>query len=218
MIRNPTIIQLLILLFSLFMMGCQSSKHEDKELGWYLSSAKGRDVWQKPELVIQKMGKIADKTVVDIGAGTGYFTFRLAFHAQKVIATDIDPKMVELMELFASHLPVHIQEKIDIRQVEPDHPGTIEGEADIYLLINTITYINHPVDYLTLIHQLLPEDGMVMIVDFKTLFLEVEAPPVHERIAHDIIVQWLVKAGFSKVEYDLDLLTNQYIILGWKNE
>ncbi|HMQ08587.1 MAG TPA: class I SAM-dependent methyltransferase [Saprospiraceae bacterium] len=218
MIRNLILIQLLIVLFSLFMVGCQSSKQEDKDLGWYLSSAKGRDVWQKPELVIQKMGALSDRTIVDIGAGTGYFTFRLAFHAQKVIATDIDPKMVELMELFAAQLPVHIHEKIDIRQVEPDHPGTQEGEANIYLIINTITYIKHPVDYLTHIHQLLPEEGMVMIVDFKTLFLEVDAPPIHERIAHEIIVQWLGEAGFSKIEYDLDLLANQYVVMGWKKE
>ena len=43
----------------------------------------GRIAWQKPELVMSKLGDLTDKVVADIGAGTGYFTFRLAPRAKK---------------------------------------------------------------------------------------------------------------------------------------
>ncbi|NJO92951.1 MAG: hypothetical protein HC831_31295 [Chloroflexia bacterium] len=37
-----------------------------------------REKWQKPDLVIDKLGDLSNKTIGDIGAGTGYFSFRLA--------------------------------------------------------------------------------------------------------------------------------------------
>ena len=60
----------------------------------------GRIVWQKPEEVVRLLGDISDKTIADIGAGSGYFTFRFALKAKKVIAIDIDPTMIKLMETF----------------------------------------------------------------------------------------------------------------------
>ena len=37
-----------------------------------------RDAWQMPERVIAALGLVTGQTVADIGAGTGYFTARLA--------------------------------------------------------------------------------------------------------------------------------------------
>ncbi|MBK7700753.1 MAG: hypothetical protein IPJ39_19500 [Saprospiraceae bacterium] len=42
----------------------------------------GRAIWQKPGLVIEKLGDISDKVIADIGAGTGYFSLRLAPRAK----------------------------------------------------------------------------------------------------------------------------------------
>ena len=49
-----------------------------------------RDAWQKPDQVIALLGDIKGKTVVDIGAGSGYFTFRLAEKGARVVAADVD--------------------------------------------------------------------------------------------------------------------------------
>ena len=44
---------------------------------------KDRGIWQKPNMVISLLGDLEDKTVADIGAGTGYFTFRIVPKAKK---------------------------------------------------------------------------------------------------------------------------------------
>ena len=56
-----------------------------------------RDEWQMPDRVIEALALRPGQTVADIGAGTGYFTVRLAKSAAapKVYAVDIEPSMIE---------------------------------------------------------------------------------------------------------------------------
>src|SRR5688572_30832437 len=56
-----------------------------------------RDAWQMPDRVISALGLRPGQVVADIGAGTGYFTVRLAKStaAPKVYAVDIEKSMVE---------------------------------------------------------------------------------------------------------------------------
>ena len=109
----------------------------------------GRSTWQKPNMVIDKLGDLSDKTVADIGAGTGYFTFRMAFKASKVIAVDIDPDMIALLESFRMNLPSEIQGKIETRLVSANDPMLKEDECDVVVIINTIAYISPLQPYLT---------------------------------------------------------------------
>jgi SAM-dependent methyltransferase len=59
-----------------------------------------RDAWQKPGLVLAALNLKDGQVVADIGAGTGYFTARLARAAArpKVYAADIEPEMVEYLK------------------------------------------------------------------------------------------------------------------------
>ena len=57
----------------------------------------GRDAWQKPEEVLAGLGVAPGMSVADLGAGTGYFTVRLARAVGaegKVFAVDVEPKLV----------------------------------------------------------------------------------------------------------------------------
>src|SRR5213594_2683774 len=57
-----------------------------------------RDAWQKPHEVIQALELPPGSVIADIGAGTGYFSLRFAHMLGpqgKVLAVDIDPKLLE---------------------------------------------------------------------------------------------------------------------------
>src|SRR5687767_14328062 len=56
-----------------------------------------RDAYQKPHEVITALGLRAGEIIADIGAGSGYFTFRLAHHVGekgRVYAVDVSPDMI----------------------------------------------------------------------------------------------------------------------------
>src|SRR5512143_3695049 len=68
-----------------------------------------RDAWQQPDRVIAALALTPAMTVADVGAGTGYFSVRLARAVPQgeVLATDIEPDMVRYLGERATreHLP-----------------------------------------------------------------------------------------------------------------
>ena len=200
----------------IFILSCNFSKDSSAVDPILLEELKesniGRSSWQKPNLVIEKLGNIEGKTIADIGAGTGYFSFRLAFNGAKVIAIEIDPKMIELIETFDLNLPTDLHGKIETRLAKPDDPLLSPSEVDIVFIMNTIAYIENPSDYLARLKSGMKPNGTIMIVDFKTKNLDINAPPMDERISPSIVLGILENAGFSKIVLDDSSLEYQYII------
>lgn len=175
-------------------------------------SINDRTSWQKPTLILDKLGDLSDKTVADIGAGTGYFSFQLVHRAQKVIAIEIDSNLINLINAFRSTMSEEKQAKMEARLALTDDPMVKIGEADVALFVNVIPYIENRVDYLTSLRKNLAENGRLMIVDFKVKRLPIDAPPYDERVVMHIIEEELYQAGFSTVEVDDSTLGFQYII------
>src|SRR5262245_19380289 len=97
---------------------------------------KVRDSWQHPEKVMDALGIKAGATVADVGAGEGYFTFRLAARvgpAGKVYAEDILEDRLEQIRALAS--------KRKLAQIETvlgttDDPRLPAGQMDVALVVN----------------------------------------------------------------------------------
>lgn len=173
----------------------------------------GRSIWQKPNVVIEKLGDIRDKTIVDIGAGTGYFTFRLAIKGANVIATDIDKNMINVIESFRLNLPQDLQSKIQTRLVTEDDAMIKENECDIAVIINTAAYIPNKTNYFIRLKKTLKQNGKIMIVDYKGSNLPHDIMNNNPIIESNELVEVLRKAGFTNIEVDKNTLDYQYIIL-----
>ncbi len=184
-----------------------SYKHEVQE------HEKGRFAWQKPAQVINKLGDLSGKTVADIGAGTGYFTFRLIRKAEKVVAIDIDPEMIALIDLLKVNLDSIQQSRLETRLALPDDPKLGEEEVDVVLIINTIAYINDRDAYLNNLMRSLKEGGLIMIVDYKMKRIASEiAPPSTERLTMLEIEETLERVGYKNIVTDDISLEYQYMI------
>ena len=70
-----------------------------KDLTEYVRKLEGpdRDEWQKPGEVLRALELRRDQVVGEIGAGSGYFTLRLAPAVTHVFASDADVRLVELL-------------------------------------------------------------------------------------------------------------------------
>lgn len=170
--------------------------------------------WQKPDLIIEALGDISDKTIADIGAGIGYFTFKLLPKSKKIIAVDIDQEMIDVLESFKNSLPEKSRSKLDIRLAEPQDPKLAENEVDIVLIVNTVAYIQPRVEYFKNLKKKMTRDGKIIIVDFKNKRLPeyTIAPDFSSRVYMHVLEDQLEEAGFYMVETDDTTLEYQYII------
>jgi len=170
-----------------------------------------RVIWQKPDLVIQELGDVDGKVVADIGAGTGYFSRRIAYKGAKVIAIDIDPKAIQWMEEQKARFPIELQDRLVIRQAEPNDPKLKAQEVDLVLLVNTYSYISNRVPYFTKLKEAIRPGGDVIIIDFKkkeTPF----GPAIEERVDVADVEKELIEAGYTLLKIDQESLEYQYII------
>jgi len=177
----------------------------------------GRVVWQKPEMVIQKMGGLSDQVVADLGAGSGFFSRRLAQLAKKVIAIEVDPRFIHFMDsIKLVELKPEYQRRFETRLATPGNSNLRPGEANIILIVNTYIYIQNRVQYMKNLLSVLPEGGKVLIVDFKKKRIPISYPPASIRLELYEVENELLAAGFSDFTSDDCSLDYQYIIVAEK--
>lgn len=170
-----------------------------------------RVIWQKPDLVVQQLGEVEGKVIADLGAGTGYFSRRIAYKGAKVIAIDIDPKAIQWMEDQKARFPQELRDRLIIRLAEPDDPKLKPNEVDLVLLVNTYSYIQNRVTYFSKLKNAIRQGGQIVIIDFKkkeTPF----GPPLSERVDVREVERELVEAGYTILTTDESSLEYQYII------
>lgn len=173
-----------------------------------------RTAWQKPEAVIAALGELEGKTVVDIGAGSGYFVFRLAPLVGKVVGVDIDERFLKHMENRKLELKPEMQQRVEIRPTDANTPRLGRGEADIVMIVNTYHHIENRRTYFRQLRSGLKQGGKVVVIDFKEGDLPV-GPPADHKISLDIILKELHGAGYSKVEVNSDLLEYQHMVTAY---
>ncbi len=172
---------------------------------------KDRVIWQKPDMVISLLGDLKGKTVADIGAGTGYFAFRLVPKAEKVIAIDIDKRLIGFMDSIKVRLSREAQQRFETRHTSPDNPQLADKEADVVMLVDTYGYIEQREKYLQHIMKGLDDDGEVLIIDFKKENLPSDIAGAFT-IKLSTVVRELENAGFVITKVDNTSLDYQYII------
>jgi len=175
-----------------------------------------RLIWQKPEMIINLLGSLENKTIADIGAGKGFFALRLAPKAGKVIAVDIDPRFTQYLDsLKRQVLPADMQDQLETRLAEPDDPHLRPGEVDIAMIVNTYMYMKNRVPYLRNLKEGLKEGGTLLIIDFKKKRTPL-GPPSTYRIPLYQVEEELIEAGYENIQTNDTALDYQYIIFAEK--
>ena len=167
-----------------------------------------RDAWQKPHEVVQALGLKPDDTVADIGAGTGYFSVRLAHNVPRgrVFAVDTEPGMVKHLAERAKRDGLT---NLTAIAGKPDDPKLPE-KADLVLLVDVYHHIGQRERYFKRVAQSLKPGGRVAIIDFR--MDSPHGPPKSARIAPEQVKTELKKAGYN-VAQEHAFLPNQYFLV-----
>jgi SAM-dependent methyltransferase len=209
-------------LFVVLLLGCSSCRNDQPPSTSPTHSPKQnstvhdiqdptRVIWQKPEMVINIFGDLKDKVVADIGAGTGFFAFRLVPKCKKVLALDIDPRFINFIDSARSKLPPPLRARLEPRLVEANDPQLAESETDNVLIVNTYMYLTNRVAYLNTLKKGMKKGGKILIVDYKEKMIP-EGPKVELKLPLSVVEKELLQAGFQKITTDDTSLDYQYII------
>ena len=175
-----------------------------------------RMIWQRPEIIQNLLGDLSDKTVADIGSGDGFFSKRLAAFAEKVIAIDVDPNfLAKLDSSKVMEVPEQYQSRIETRLASYTDPKLENGEADVILIVNTYVFLPNRIQYMRNLWQILPEQGQLMIIDFK----KKRMPVGHVNSIKVPLFQVeneLSEAGFTNITTNDTTLDYQYIVIAEK--
>jgi ubiquinone/menaquinone biosynthesis C-methylase UbiE len=154
-----------------------------------------RDAWQMPEQVLELLAIQPGMTVVDLGAGTGYFLPHLARAVGpegRVIALDVEPNMV-------AHMQQRIAEagwtNVEAQVAATDDPSLDPGSVDRILIVDTWHHIEGRERYTARLREALREGGTVTIVDFTRD--SPQGPPPAMRLSAEAVVEELRAGGLA---------------------
>ena len=160
-------------LAALCLVGCRKSElvadmdYDDPKKALAAMDDAKRDTWLMPERVVRSLG-IENKggVIADIGAGSGYFSRRLAGEVPggTVYAVDVDDEFRGYIE--------HNRESWGTPNIEPhlafyDDPALPEHGIDLVFVSNTYPYLRSRVSYFKKVRSALKPGGRLAVINFK---------------------------------------------------
>ncbi len=125
-----------------------------------------REREELPEVVIAHLELEPDDVVADVGAGSGFFSVRIAPHVPqgRVLAVDVQPEMIEVLQ--------RRRQETGFDQLTPvlgsvADPNLPDGEVDVVLMVDAYHEFSHPREMMEAIVASLAPGGRVVLVEYR---------------------------------------------------
>jgi ubiquinone/menaquinone biosynthesis C-methylase UbiE len=193
-----------LVLVSFLVTGCGSGFKQ-----WAYES--GRDQWQRADEVVAALGLAPGARVADLGAGSGYFTRRLAAAVGaegRVYAVDVDAEMNERLR---ARLAAENVSNVEVVLGEYGDPKLPDGAIDLVFTSNTYHHIQDRPAYFRDLQRDLAPGGRVAIIDYdgrKGLLVRL----IGHYTEKDVVLREMDEAGYRVVE-DTDFLDRQSFVI-----
>lgn len=173
-----------------------------------------RDRWSQPDKVVAALSLAsAPLFIVDLGAGSGYFSRRLAKANPQgeVLALEVSRAFRSYIE---SHKEAWGTPNLKTRLVINNNPLLVDASVDLVFMSNTYRYLDDRSSYFADLRRSLKPGGRIAIVDFRKAAecaAIPECPPPRERVGAQEVVAEMKAAGFALAKRH-DFLSDQYFM------
>lgn len=167
-----------------------------------------RDKWQMPKEVIAALKIDKDDKIADIGAGTGYFSLRIAraYPDSTIYGADVEPDMITYLKQQATkqHLSNHKAVML------PTDKPALPAKVNLALVVDTYHHISQRISYFAALKKHLLPDAKIAIIDFTAQ--SPEGPPPEHRLSKAEVIEEMKKSGYN-IHEDISLLPYQYFLV-----
>jgi predicted methyltransferase len=178
-----------------------------------LLDAPDRDLWQRPDQIMDALGVADGSVVADIGAGSGWFTIRLARRVGPqglVYAEDVQTEMINAISRRVG--------REGLNNVRPqlgskNDPGLPPRSLDAALMVDAYHEIENRVAVLSSLARALKPQGRLGVVDFR-LDGTGPGPSIEERVSPDVVVKDATEAGLRLIRQEPFLPFQYFLIFG----
>ncbi|WP_447973236.1 class I SAM-dependent methyltransferase [Nitrospira sp. Kam-Ns4a] len=172
-----------------------------------------RDEYQKPAQVIEALGLKPGMAVVDLGAGSGYFTRRFAEVVGTegtIYAVDVEREMLAYVERSLPQRPARA--KVELILASPEDPKLPPASTDLIFLCNVYHHLEERTTYFTRLMPALRPGGRVAIIDFyhDERSGNVGFPRRH-LVARETVIEEMARAGY-RLAREHRFLPRQYFL------
>lgn len=163
-----------------------------------------------PDRLVRSLDLKPSMHVADIGAGTGYFTFRLSplVPYGKVHAVDIQQRMLDLIAAKSDSAGVRNVEVVHGTETDPMLP---EGKIDLALIVGSYHEFYYPYEMMTNVVESLVPGGRLVLVEYRGEDATIDVPATH-RLTREQMIREMEVVGLTFRE-SKDILPQQHFLV-----
>ena len=142
-------------------------------MGWLERDSRVRE--EKPDLTVENLNLNPDDVVADIGAGSGYFSSRIAQQVTdgKVYAVDIQPEMLEAIATLK-------KDNIETVLGAEDNPKLPDESIDLAFMVDAYHEFAYPREMMEGIVEALKPGGRVVLLEYRKENPMIMIKPLHK--------------------------------------
>ena len=146
-------------------------------MGWLERESRQRE--EKPDLTVENLDLEPDDVVADIGAGSGYFSFRIAQKVPEgeVYAVDIQPEMLEAIAFRQKDRQL---ENIETVLGAEDNPKLPPESIDLAFMVDAYHEFAYPREMMEGIVEALKPGGRVVLLEYRKENPMIMIKPLHK--------------------------------------
>ncbi len=170
-----------------------------------------REREDQPEKALDALDLHPGMLVADVGAGTGYFTTRLARRvgpSGKVYAEDVEPEMLDRLRANVAQAQLPNVEIVPGTETDPKLPN---GRLDLVLLVDVYHELAEPQQMLRNIRRFLKPDGRLVLIEYRKEDATIPIRDDHRMSTADAKAE--VEAEGYRLDRVLDALPRQHIFI-----
>jgi len=166
-----------------------------------------------PDYVWGKLNLEKTNVLVEIGAGTAFFSIAFLKHAKpsKLYACDVSEVMINWIK--ENIVPKH-PNIVPVKTQEDSIPLD-DGIADLVFMINLHHELDNPTLTVKESYRILKPGGNIFIVDWGKKNMT-EGPPTQIRCLPEQVKKQLVNSGFKNVDF-FNELPKHFLVIGEKD-